>query len=638
MSEYRFLKKLKRIKRKKEIEPQEIFLDKLASKKEAESGVSERKLEVPVSEKIILGVFFFFILFILAIFGKTFQFQVLEKDELLAQAEENKFIISSIGAERGVIYDINGNQLAFNKASFDLILDKEALTGKEALQKTGTILNMDLSEAINQEGRYILIKENLDHQTLIVLETRIKELEGFKIVKNSSRYYEDGSVFSHIIGYIGKISSEELNNYNGAYSVNDYIGKDGIEKYYEEVLKTKPGKIQTERDVYGNLMSNSIISLPESGDSLILWINSDLQRKAEEELRATLERTGAESGVVIAQNPKTGGIMALVNIPSYDNNLFSAGADQDALKQILNNPDEPLFDRAISGLYPTGSTIKPFIATGALTENIISPDKSLNCQGQISITNKYDPSIVYIYHDNAVHGLTDMRKAIAESCNVYFYTIGGGYGNQKGLGPTKIKNYLELYGWGQETGVDLPGESDGFIPSPQWKEEIKNQPWVDGDTYNLSIGQGDILITPLQVVSAFSAIANGGTLFKPRVVKEIIDNNKNVVKEIESEIIRKNFVDEDYIKVAREGMRKAVTGQGAPNASSVMLNSLPVKVAAKTGTAETPYKDTYHNWVTVFGPYEDPEIVLTIMIENVPGVQAAALPTARNILEWHFTK
>ncbi|KPJ54624.1 hypothetical protein AMJ47_03965 [Parcubacteria bacterium DG_72] len=641
MSEYRFLKKLKKIKRKKEIEPQEIFLDKLASKKEEESGLSEKKLEVPVSEKIILAVFFFFIILVLALFGKTFQFQILEKDSFLAQAEENKFIIDSIKAERGVIYDANGKQLAFNKASFDLILDKEALIqGKEAevLQKAGLIVNMDLSKVINQEGRYFLIKENLDHQTLIVLETRIKELQGFEVVKNSTRQYTQEPCLSHLIGYIGKITSEELKTYSDIYSGSDYIGKEGLEKSYEDILRTNPGKIQIEKDVYGNIISKEIMSLPESGNSLVLWIDSDLQKKIEQELIKTLERIGAKKAVGVALNPQNGGVLALVNIPSYDNNLFTREANQEDLQNLLNDEEKPLFNRAISGLYATGSSVKPFVAAAALQEQIISADKSLNCQGKISVPHKYDPEIIYEYNDWTVHGPTDMRKAIAESCNVYFYTIGGGYKNQQGLGPTRIKQYLELFGWGKETGIDLPGESNGLIPDPEWKQEKKGEGWWDGDTYNLSIGQGDIMITPLQVAVAFSAIANKGTLFAPRVVKEIIDSNKNIVKTIEKEIIRQNFIDLQNLEIVRQGMRRAVTGQGAPYASSITLNSLPVAVASKTGTAQTPYKEKYHNWVTVFAPYDNPEIVLTIMIENVPGVQVAALPTAKNILQWYFTK
>ena len=637
MLKHHLLKKLKRIKRKKEIEPQEIFLDKLASKKEQESGLSEKKLEVPVSEKIILGVFFFFIVIVLNLLAKTFQFQILEKESFLAQAEENKFIISSVKAERGVIYDAKGKQLAFNKASFDLILDK-SLTNLKSLKKAGSILNMDLTDIVNQEDRFFLIKENLGHETLIILETRIKELPGFEIVKNSSRYYTQEPSLSHLIGYIGKITPEELENHPDIYSGSDYTGKEGIEKSYENILKTDPGKIQIEKDVYGNIISREIISLPESGKSLVLWVDSDLQKKIEEELIKTLQRTGAKKAVGVALNPQNGGVLGLVNIPSYDNNLFTKEANQEELQNLLNDQERPLFNRAIAGLYATGSSIKPFIAAAALKEQIISPDKSLNCQGKITVPHKYDPEIIYEYNDWSVHGLTDMEKAIAESCNVYFYTIGGGYKNQQGLGPTRIKQYLELFGWGKETSIDLPGESAGFIPDPEWKQEKKGEGWWDGDTYNLSIGQGDIMITPIQVAAAFSAIANKGTLFAPRVVKEIVDSNKNVVETIGSKIIRQDFIDSENIETARQGMRKAVTGQGAPSASSVILNSLPVTAAAKTGTAQTPYKEKYHNWVTVFAPYDNPEIVLTIMIENVPGVQTAALPTAKNILEWYFTK
>jgi penicillin-binding protein 2 len=229
-----------------------------------------------------------------------------------------------------------------------------------------------------------------------------------------------------------------------------------------------------------------------------------------------------------------------------------------------------------------------------------------------------------------------MRKAIAESCDVYFYTIGGGYKNQPGLGPSRIKKYLELFGWGNKTQIDLPGESEGFIPSPTWKKETKKENWWDGDTYNLSIGQGDILITPLQVATAFVAIANGGTLFQPQVVKQIIDNNKNVIEEIPSKILRENFIDPENLQVVREGMRMGVTGEGAPLASASSLNYLPVKVAVKTGTAETSKPNYYHKWITVFAPYDDPQIVLTIMIESVRDTQPTAIPVAKEVLNWYF--
>lgn len=616
------------------LEPQEVFLDKLAQEKEREFGVSEKKFEVPLSRKTIKGLFFFILLAIFSLFARTFYFQVLENDKYLALANENKFIIYSIGSERGVIYDNSGEQLVFNRPSFDLILNKNELPEddqkkKEVLTKVSKIINQDydsLNSFIEESNRSILISENLDHQTLILIEIRINELKGFYVSYNSTRYYEKAPIFSHIIGYLGKETEEK------------YVGKEGLEKSYQDVLKKNPGKVQIERDAYGNIISKEIISLPQSGESLILWLNSKLQEKTYQVLEETLKRTGAKKAVAIALDPKTGGVLALVSIPSYDNNLFTKGADVQTLKDLLNNPEEPLFNRAISGLYSTGSTIKPLIATAALEEELISPDKKIFCEGEINVPHKYDPEIIYYYKDWTVHGPTDMRKAIAESCNVYFYTIGGGYKNQEGLGPSKIKQYLKLFGWGSKTGIDLPGEAAGSIPSPEWKKEVKKENWVDGDTYNLSIGQGDLLISPLQVVVAFTAIANKGTLFSPKIVKYIADSDKNIIEEIEPEIIKKNFVSPENLEIVRQGMRMAVTGERSPQASSVLLNSLPVTAAAKTGTAQTPIKGNYHNWISVFAPYEEPEIVLTIMFENVEGVQTIALPAAKEILEYYFSK
>ena len=371
---------------------------------------------------------------------------------------------------------------------------------------------------------------------------------------------------------------------------------------------------------------------------MVLWLDSELQKKIEEILHKILENVGAEKAVGVALDPKTGGILALVSIPSYDNNLFSKGADQEALSNLLTDLQEPLFNLVISGLYPTGSVIKPLIASAALEEEIISPSKKIDWKGGIAIPHNYEPEITTIKQDWRIHYATDMRKAIAESCNVYFYTIGGGYENQEGLGPSRIKEYLELFGWGNKTGIDLPGEVEGLIPSVEWKKEVKKEGWWDGDTYNLSIGQGDISVTPLQVVAAFVAIANGGTLYKPKGVKQIIDSEKNIIEEISPEILRENFIDPENLQIVREGMRRAVTGEGSPYASAVSLNSLPIKASAKTGTAQTSRPDYFHNWITVFAPYDDPQIVLTIMIENVEGIRAATLPAAKEILNWYFTR
>jgi len=636
MFESRLLNQLKKRKvslvSKEDIEPHETLLDKLAQRKEEELGISEKKFEVPLLKKVLQLLLILVFVLNSVIFAKTFQLQVIEGKNLLALAEENKFIIQQIQAERGVIYDRNLKQLVFNQSSFDLVCRKnnlptEKTEEKKILKEVSQILKIDSEELEKKieesQTSIVLVSENLDHQTLIILETKIRELPGFQIQNNTVRDYLAGPSFSHLIGYKRKTGE-----------------KNGLEKSYDEILKEKPGEILTERDAEGNLISQETTSLPESGKSLVLWLDSELQKKIEEELKKKLKEIGAEVAAAVALDPKTGGVLALVSLPSFDNNLFSKRMSEEEWEQIDKDPLKPLFNRAISGGFPTGSAIKPLIASAALEEDIISPQKKINCQGQIEVEHKYKPEIIYIYRDWKIHGWTDMRKAIAESCNVYFYHIGGGYGDQEGLGPTRIKNYLELFGWGSKTGIDLPQEAEGFLPDPSWKKEELGEIWYDGDTYNLSIGQGYLRVTPLQMAVSFMPIANGGKLLRPQVVKEIIDSDKNLIKEIEPEVIREGFIKPEHLEIVRQGMRQAVTSGTATG----WLDQLRVPTAAKTGSAQTGKKDPkdkkdyLDNWITVFAPHEDPQIVLTIMINNVKEGQVVTPPVAKTILEWYFAQ
>lgn len=642
-----FKNKRVRLRFQEDIEPQEVLLDKLAQKKEEEISLTERRLEIPLPEVVLKGILIVFLGIILLFSIKVFQLQIIKGKDLGKLAEKNKFIIYSIQANRGVIYDKDlKNQLVFNLPSFDLILEKNNLpespdAKKNIISQVAQILNKKpdyLEKEITENSDpEMVITEGLDHQTLIILETKIDDLDGFKIKQTSARSYKDGEVFSHLIGYTGKISSEELKGSPEIYSINDYVGKEGVEKSYEEILRRNPGKLKVERDALGNVISKEIVSLPESGNSLVLWLDSELQKKIKEQLEIKINELGAKKAIGVAIDPKTGGILALVSIPTFDNNLFSKGADSASLQRVLSDKDQPLFNRVISGKYLTGSTIKPLIASAALEEKIIDPNKKFDCEGLINIPNQYNPEEVTKKLDWTTHGWTDLRKALAESCNVYFYTIGGGYGDQKGLGPTKIKDYLELFGWGSKTGIDLPDEVAGFIPDKNWKKETWGTNWWDGDTYNFAIGQGFLQITPIEIVTSFTAIANGGKLLEPQVVKSIVDSDKKLIKEFEPEIIRENFIKPENLQIIREGMRQAVTGVNSPQASSVLLNSLPVTAAAKTGTAELG-NGYYNNWITVFAPYNDPQIVLTIMLENVKGVQAAVLPVAKEVLESYFNE
>lgn len=554
-------------------------MDSLAQRKEKQVGISEKRLEVPLSQKILRGMWLGFFVLVLALFAKTAQLQIIEGDNYDKLSQENRLIVQLIQAQRGVIYDRNLNQLVFNESSFGLVCEGE------------------------------VVEENLDHQSLVYYEVKIDEFPGCEIINNASRDYLNGSVFSHVIGY---------QRPNGQ--------KTGLEDYYDAVLSAKPGEIQITRDVHGNPIARELVSQPSSGQSLVLNLDSGLQEKLNQVLGQAIRNAGAKAGAAVALDPDNGGVLALTSFPNYDNNLFSQTLSQQDWDSLFNNPNNPLFNRAIGGEYATGSTIKPLIASAGLQEELISPENNILCTGLIEVEHRYDPEIVYQFHDWTTHGWTDLRSAIAQSCNVYFYRLGGGYEDQEGLGPSLMKRYLEFFGWGETTQVDLRGEAEGLIPDPEWKKEVVGENWWDGDTYYLAIGQGYILATPLQVASAFVAVANGGTLYQPQTVQKIVDG-----EEFQPQIIRQGFIDPENLQIVREGMRDAVR-----YGSSVLLSSLPVEAAAKTGTAQTGKDDVYHNWVTVFAPYDDPEIVLTIMIENVWGLQSAVLPVAQEVLSWYF--
>jgi len=639
------------------VELHEIFLDKLAKKREAELGVSEIKFEVPLSRELTHILFGIFLFIVLTFFVRTFYLQVIKAEDYTFLSENNRTRISFINPERGVIYDRNMGQIVWNGPAFDLICDKRDLHPSsyerlKEIREIARIIEKDpdklKEEIVQSEETRILISENLSHQTLVRLETRIRDFPGFQIEKNIARDYPFGLQFSHLIGYIGKISKEELKN-SEDYSITDSIGKMGIEKSYEDILRGEPGEMRCEKDTQGYRKSEEILTLPEPGKSLVLNLDSNLQKKLVEELERILKEVKAEKAAAVALDPKTGGILALVSVPSFDNNLLSKGISLDELNKLKNNPLKPFFNRVISGGYHTGSTIKPLIAGAVLEEGIISPNKKLYCPLELCLFNKYSGEKKCFY-DWKFHGWTNLREAIAKSVNPFFYIIGGGYvapnfadsrlpKSFEGLGSEKIKKWLNLFNWGEKTGIDLPEEIKGRVPDPEWKEnyfkDSERKTWTIGDTYHLSIGQGDILITPLQVVTAFGAVANGGTIYQPQIVQKIITGSAEsmeVIEEIKPKIIRKDFISLENLQVVREGMREAVT-----YGSSVILNSLPVESAAKTGTAEINKEGYYHHWVTVFAPYDDPQIVLTVIIEEVEGLHSAALPVAKGVLEWYFT-
>ncbi len=633
------------------IEIEDVFLDGMIRKNEEDFEIKDKKIENPLRKRaflIILAAGFFSFFFLSAY---SFKLSIIDHQKYNQEWVNNRFVDKKIKAERGIIYDRNKKPLVENIDSFSLCANTAKIDGKtlSVISKILGISQKEIEKKINSKKNNqekIILKKNLKREEIILLETKKNELNGIEIKKATKRRYLGGIEFSQIIGYLGKISKKEIEKKEG-YKANDFIGKTGIEKEYENYLVEKKGIIEIERDAKGNIIAEKTKELPRSGNDLVLTIDYGLEKKSAEALNEFLSKGIGTGGVVIAIDPRNGDILSLVSSPSFDNNLFSKGISPDELKKINSQKGKPQFNRAISGLYPTGSVIKPLISIAALEEKIVNENTKIFCPLKLCLENKYSKNLE-CFADWKFHGWTDVKKAIAGSVNPFYYMVGGGYVRPKeadkrlpkrfkGLGPEKIKEWLEKFNWGKKTLIDLPGEKTGRIPSPEWKKNHFKSPiakiWHTGDTYNLSIGQGYIMITPIEVAAAFQAIANDGTIYQPRVVKEIISGKKE--KEIKPNVLNSGFFNNYFGKIVKEGMRMAVVSE---EGTAPLLRNLPVAAAAKTGTAQTPRKDTYHNWIVAFAPYDKPKIVLVVLVENVKGEHIIAQKVAQEILSWYFSK
>ena len=554
-------------------------------------------------------------------------------------AEGNRIRSRGIPAPRGLIYDSKGNLLVNNDASFSLEIypldlpkqEKERQQFYDNLSAITTISSDEIKNAIKEKGFNradpIILKENIDRDIAMLLEVKTNNMPGVVISKNPIRNYSLLTGLSQIIGYVGQVTDEEIKT-NPNLKMNQVIGKEGLEKTYQEYLKGQDGISQIEVDSRGRAQRVLSNLPPSPGNNLTLTLDKDLEAYMAYSLESGINNAGSKAGAAVAIDPKTGGVLGMVSWPTYDNNIFAKGTSQESYQNIFSDPMQPLFNRAISGSYPSGSTIKPLIAAAGLQDGVITENTTINDPGEIKVAN-------YTYPDWKAHGLVDVRKALAVSCNVFFYSVGGGWEKIRGLGVNKLHDYLEKFGFGQKLGIDLPSENSGLVPSPEWKEQVKKESWYLGDTYHMSIGQGDVLVTPLQMATAIATIANDGELLKPYLVSKITDKNGNIVKINQKEVIRSKFIDSGNLQIVREGMRNCVT---ASYGSCRGINDLPIAVAAKTGTAQFGNEGKTHAWFVAFAPYNDPQIAISIIVEGGGEGYSAAEPIAKDILNWYFTR
>lgn len=448
------------------------------------------------------------------------------------------------------------------------------------------------------------------------LRGNIYDRNGEELVTNgeSGRIYPSAGGFSHILGYTSLPSEEELKN-NSDITGEELIGKDGVEKYYDEKLRGVTGVKLMERDSQGNIISESVQTPPKNGDNVILTIDSKMQTQLFKTMQAVINERGFEGGAAAIINAENGEIISMVSVPEYDSQILSDGGPAEAISSFINDKNKPFLNRAIAGLYAPGSTVKPFMALAALNEGIISPEKEIISTGSISIPNPFFPNKKTVFKDWKAHGAVDMRRAIAVSSDVYFYEIGGGFENLKGLGINKINEYAKKFGFGMATGVDLAGEKEGTVPDQ--KVKIKNNPddpvWRVGDTYITSIGQGYFLATPIEVALYAAAIANEGIIVRPHLLKK---ENQPEALAVASVEIPKN-----YFKIVKEGMRMAVTEGTAQG-----LNIPGLNLAVKTGTAEVGGKKYVHSWLIGFYPYENPKYAFAIVLEKGHAVNTIGAP------------
>lgn len=621
---------------------------------EWEEGVANNQVQAfdedDRTERIVRWPRLLLILCTVVLSGQLFNLQVIQGSKMRDLAEGNRLRLQTILAPRGFIQDRNGEVIAKNTASFNLAVtpvdlpkDGRAEIFGLVAQKFG-IPATDIEEKLNKASggvlEPIIVKRNLSQEESIQFEVLANKLPGFSLVNIPVRDYVSAEVFSHLLGYTGVISDEQYQSLRSEnYDLNDFIGKSGIEQSYEKYLRGKNGNKQVEVDSMGLPIKELGEAQPEPGNIVELNIDAGLQKKLYEDF---VKSPVGNKGAAVAMNPKTGEVLALVSVPGFNNNLFAPGIKTEDYKALLENKNLPLFNRAVSGAYPPGSTIKPVTAAAALQEGVVNNTTIINDRGLLVIPNQFNPAVSYNFVGWKRDGLgpMDVRSAIAQSSDIYFYTVAGGHPSSsiKGMGAEKLADYYRKFGMGAETGIDISGEKPGRVADPNWKlnywkNDALQGKWYLGDTYHIAIGQGDMLATPLQVTVWTAAIANNGTVNKPYLLKRVINQQGETIFTPQAQQLVNSGISIEHLRSVQAGMRDNVT---TAKGSGRQLATLPITAAGKTGTSQFDGSDASrtHAWYTAYAPYEDPQIAITVLVEAGGEGHAAAVPIVKNALQW----
>ena len=574
----------------------------------------------------LFSIFVFFIL--IAYTYKLFSMQIIHGDQFKQKSQNISKRTTLIPAQRGEIFDREANTpMVLNIDSFAVDIVPGEVPRQEfdtVINRLSSILKIPVSQiekklpvSVRRDFRSIQIKSNVDYSTIVQVAESIDSLPGVSWHSKPVRNYVDTRSFSHIIGYVGDITTDELTRfYNKGYTSNSIIGKAGIEKQYDEILRGTDGVEYRTVDAKGRYIENTtVVTPPKMGNNLVLTIDKRIQKLAEDAL-------GPRIGAAIVLKPTTGEVLAMVSYPFFDQNIFGKEISSSLAKELFENPNNPLLNRAIGANYPPASTFKVIMNTAILNEKAFPPETTVPCLGEIEYGNR----VFRCHIRKPGHGKLALNEALAKSCDVYYWTVCRDY-----LGIEKIVDYAKRFGLGQSTEIDLPNEINGVLPSPKWKERRYHEKWLNGDTMNMSIGQGFTLASPLQVANMACMVINNGVIYKPHLLKEIRDpSSGEVIKTVQPEILHQENIGQEIFQQVRQAMN-LVTIQG--EARYPMKNPM-FRFAGKTGTAEVGLHDRWHSWMVAYGPYDAPPkdiIVVSVIVEAVNEWEWWA-PYAANII------